>query len=70
MLKKLFTDYKEMVWNPQIGWIKKHWIAYLAMLAVSVLVGFLPYTIMKIRDKIDDIRWRRSIRKMNETNKD
>lgn len=70
MLKKLFTDYKEMVCNPQIGWIKKHWIAYLVMLAASVLVGFLPYIIMKIRGKIDDIRWRRSIRKMNETNKD
>ena len=70
MLKGLFTDYKEMVWNPQIGWIKKHWIAYLVRLAASVLIGFLPYIIMKIRDKVADIRWRRSIRKMNETNKD
>ena len=70
MIKKLFTDYKEMVWNPQIGWIKKHWMAYLVMLAASVLVGFLPYIIMKIRDKVDDIRWRRSIRKMNATNED
>ena len=70
MIKELFTDYKEMVWNPQIGWIKKHWIAYLVILAISAFVGSMPFIVMKIRDKVDDIRWRRSIRKMNETNED
>jgi hypothetical protein len=70
MIKELFTDYKEMVWNPQIGWIKKHWIAYLVILAISAFVGSIPFIVMKIRDKVDDIRWRRSIRKMNETNED
>ena len=52
MLKGLFTDYKEMVLDGQIGWIKKHWIAYLVILAISAFVGSIPFIAMQIRGNI------------------
>lgn len=71
MFKKLFTDYKEMVWNPQIEWIKKHKIAYLVIIGLSAIVGFMPMIILKIQDKIEDIRIKKFKKKyLSETNED
>lgn len=34
-------DYKEMVWDPWMGWLKIHWKFYTVICAVSCAVGFL-----------------------------
>ena len=64
MLKGLFTDYKEMVLDGQIRWLKKHWIAYLVILAISAFVGAIPFIAIKIKGKIEYAR----IKKENERN--
>ena len=70
MLKELFTDYKEMVLGGQIGWIKKHWIAYLVILAISAFVGSIPFIAMKIKGKIEYARIERRMKEIAGTNKD
>lgn len=70
MLKELFTDYKEMVLDGQIGWIKKHWIAYLVILAISAFVGAIPFIARKIQGKIEYARIGRRMKEIAGTYKD
>lgn len=70
MLKGLFTDYKEMVLDGQIGWIKKHWIAYLVILVISAVAGAMPFIVRKIQGKIEYARIRRRMKEIAGTYKD
>lgn len=38
-------DYNSMIIKPQFMWIRKHWIAYLALLGITYAVIYLWYDV-------------------------
>lgn len=71
MFKEFWTDYNEMVIKPQNEWLKKHWKGYTVFYAVTFVagaVGTLAY--LKIKDKIEEKRYKRHLEETYETEED
>ena len=39
-MKKFWKDYVNMVWNPQIGFIKLHWVGTIVTYVIIFLVEY------------------------------
>lgn len=39
-MRKLINDYKSLVWNPQVEFIKKHPVAVASWVVLSAIFGF------------------------------
>lgn len=67
MFKNIVTDYKELVWNPQNEFLKKHWKEYLVLLGASFTVGAVVPTII---NKIKKRKYQKQLNKMYESKED
>lgn len=71
MFKEFWTDYKEMVVKPQNDWLKKHWKVYTVLCVaafVTPAVGTIAY--VKIKDKIEEKRYKKRLEETYGTEED
>ncbi len=57
-MKNLFSDYRDLVWRPQITFIKKHWVLYTLVsliYAIYCLVIIFPDFMMSTFDKFNHL---------------
>ena len=57
-MKNLFSDFRNLVWRPQITFIKKHWLLYTIMLlidAIYCLFIIFPDFMMGTFDKLNHL---------------
>ena len=58
IMKNLFGDYRDLVWKPQITFIKKHWVFYTLVsliYAIDCLIIIFPDFSMSVFDKINQL---------------
>ena len=53
-MRKLINDYKSLVWNPQVEFIKKHPVAVASWVVLSAIFGF-AYGRFEFEDDDDDL---------------
>lgn len=71
MFKKFWTDYKEMVIEPQNEWLKKHWKGYTVFCAATFVAGAVGTIVhFKIKDKIEEKRYKKRLEETYGTEED